>query len=163
MKTLVDLDSMPEADRTALLASGLIDQPRQRAAEAGRATRERRRGVGRYGNVAHPTIYNGVRYDSKAEANHAVLLDLRIKEGAVAWWLRQVKIPLGPDFSTRVDFLVCEWVEGFYGLEHRWISAHEVKGVETREFAKVRSLWPKYGPFPLHIIKRGEVEIIERA
>lgn len=115
----------------------------------------------RYGNVARPTHYKGSRYDSKAEAEYAAWLDWRIgSTDPVAWWLRQIKVPLGPDFAMRVDFLVA--------IGHSWsttvnIEAHEVKGLETPQFKKVRRLWPKYAPFPLHIIKRGNVEIINGA
>ncbi len=111
---------------------------------------------GRYGNVAKRTEYAGVSYDSKFEAEYAAKLDALKAVGEVAWSLRQVKVPLGADFSTRIDFVVARQIGAFYVF-----NGVEVKGVETREFAKVRKLWPKYGPFPLHVIKRGEVEIIE--
>ncbi len=109
---------------------------------------------GRYGNVARRTEYKGIMYDSKAEAAHAANLD---SDERVIWWLRQVTIPLGPDFSTRVDFVVgLDWAQNAFRVR-----AEEIKGVETREFAKVRKLWRKYGPFDLIVIKRGEIEIIE--
>ena len=108
---------------------------------------------GRYGNVAKRTEYNGVIYDSKAEAEHAQWLDWQVERGSVAWWLRQVSVPLGPDFKTRVDFLVATQMAISFSVA---IEAHEVKGVETREFKRVRKLWPKYGPFPLIVIKKGE-------
>ena len=96
---------------------------------------------------AQRTQYNGEWYDSKAEAEYAAQLDCN---PSVQWRLRQVVIPLGQDFKTRVDFVVGAMS----------VAAHEVKGVETLEFAKVRKLWPKYGPFDLHIIKGGNVEVI---
>lgn len=114
---------------------------------------------GRYGNVARRTEYNGVMYDSKAEASQACELDVEMQQGRIAWWIRQVTIALGPDFKTRVDFLVC--VRWNYIHDLPGVYAVEVKGVEAREFKKVRKLWPKYGPFPLHIVKRGDVEIIK--
>ncbi len=104
---------------------------------------------------ARRTEYNGVIYDSKVEADHAAWLDWLIgSSDPVAWWLRQVTIPLGPDFKARVDFLVAR-VHSTQRMYVR-IEAHEIKGAETREFKKVRQLWPKYGPFPLVVIKSGE-------
>ncbi len=139
----VDLDKLSEADRAAVMASPIMD----------------RKPVKSNKYHAEPTHYRGVRYNSKAEAAYAMVLGLREQSGEVAWWLRQVKIQLGEDFSTRVDFLVAKRDHLVRTLV--FIEAHEVKGKETREFAKVRKLWPKYAPFPLHIIKRGEVEVIE--
>jgi len=123
---------------------------------------------GRYGGVAQRTEYGGRVYDSRAEAEYAAQLDMMKAASEIAWWLPQVPIPLGPDFKTRVDFLVAKLttVICFGGLASHWalvIEAHEVKGKETREFAKVRKLWTKYGEFPLHVIKKGNVEIIEGA
>ena len=106
---------------------------------------------------AKRTEYSGVMYDSKAEAQEAQNLDIGKSRGFITWVLRQVPIPLGPDFSTRIDFLVAyKRANG-----HVFVIGREVKGVETREFKKVRKLWPKYAPFDLHVIKRGKVEIIE--
>ncbi len=112
---------------------------------------------------AQRTEYNGVMYDSKAEAKHAQELDLNPN---VKWVLRQVPIPLGPDFSTRVDFVVAvmETIVSFGGLrsdKDLIVRAHEVKGAETREFKRVRKLWPKYGPFALTIIKARDIELIQ--
>ena len=103
----------------------------------------------RYGNRAQRTVYNGVAYDSKAEAEWAAELDFRVLSGQldVHAWIRQVIIPLGQDFKTRVDFLV-------FGAPGR-CHAEEVKGKETDKFKKtVRRLWPKYGPCDLHVLKK---------
>jgi hypothetical protein len=93
-----------------------------------------------------------------------MLDDSKAVGGPVWEWWRQVKIPLGPDFSTRVDFIVAE----IYTSQHIagplvTFYAAEVKGKETREFAKVRKLWPKYVRYPLHIVKGINVEIINPA
>ena len=93
---------------------------------------------GRYGNVAKRTEYNGVIYDSKAEAEHAQWLDWQVERGSVAWWLRQVfSSAPEPDFKTRVDFLVATQMAISFSVA---IEAHEVKGVEAREFKRVRKL-----------------------
>ncbi len=116
---------------------------------------------GRFGNVAKRTEFGGVMYDSKAEASYAAVLDDRLRTGTVSWWLRQVRVPLGPDFATRVDFLVGTPATNVKGTCWHVVLAVEIKGVETREFKKVRKLWPKYGPFALEIIKGTSVEIVE--
>ena len=111
---------------------------------------------------ARKTEYKGVLYDSKAEADYAAELDALKFKGEVAWWLRQVKIPLGLDFSTRVDFLVAIKNHSMDSTVLH-VYAVEVKGVETREFAKIRKLWTKYSPFDLHINKRGNTEVLRGA
>ena len=159
-------------------ACALPNEPRQRATSRRAAYRanepgrkriesEKRVEIARSTNKYHakPTVYNGVRYDSKAEARYAGMLDDSKAAGGPVWeWWRQVKIPLGPDFSTRVDFLVAE----IYTSQHiagPLVTFHavEVKGKETREFVKVRKLWPKYVRYPLHIVKGINVEIINPA
>jgi hypothetical protein len=100
---------------------------------------------------AQATEYDGVRYDSKAEATRAEELDLLLRRGVqgygygIQMWVRQVGIRLGPDFATRVDFLVIG-----HGEHH----CEEIKGFETPAFRTVRRLWKKYGPCPLAIRKR---------
>lgn len=94
---------------------------------------------------AAPTIYNGVRYDSKAEAERAKELDLLKRAGDIHDWKGQVHFILG-DINYRADFLIL-------GTDGEiWIE--DVKGMETDRFRIVRKLWKKYGPLPLHILKR---------
>lgn len=106
---------------------------------------------------ARKTMYNGVKYDSRAEADRAAELDAMLKAGQVTWWLRQVQIPLGaPGVSLKVDFLVA-----IRNIGGPIILAQEVKGVETERFRVLKKLWPKFGPFPLHIIRNGKtVEVV---
>lgn len=106
------------------------------------------------------TEYDGVKYPSKAEAAHAILLDALLKDNEINWWLRQVPVRLGPDTVFRVDFLVAGHPATMETLE---VWAEDVKGVETPAFRKIRKLWMKYGPFPLHIIKGKKTEIITPA
>lgn len=100
--------------------------------------------------------YSGVVYDSKAEGARAAELDLLVRVGDVPRYERQCEIALGPDFGTVVDFIV--WTRGGRHVE-------EVKGKETPRFRQVRRLWKKYGPMPMHILKRRgkgwKVEILE--
>ncbi len=137
---MIDLDQLSAADRAAYLAAKA--KPHKYGAKA--------------------TTYKGVRYDSQAEARYAADLDLQKQAGDIAFWLRQVKIPLGVDISTRIDFLV---FTSSHNPRSSWFNVYaaEVKGVETADFRRVRKLWTKYGPCNLCIVKRGEVEVIEPA
>ena len=100
-------------------------------------------------------------YDSKAEMRRAVELDLLVRNGNLDYWIKQVLFTLGPDHSTRVDFLCFDWNDD--GALDVWVE--EVKGYETPEFRKTRKLWKKYAPVPMHIlVPRGtsgwKVEIL---
>ena len=121
------------------------DSPRQR--QAAPATRPK------YG--AQPTVYRGIRFDSKAEANHAERLD---HDATVLWVLRQVPVMLGvPEFVTRVDFVV-----GYRTPAGLDVVAEEVKGRETRDWPKIVRMWRGHGPFVLRVIRNGKVaEVIE--
>jgi hypothetical protein len=110
---------------------------------------------------AKPYEYKGRKYPSTAQAERAMYLDGRVEAGYVGWYLEEVKFPLGPDFSYRVDFLVfavCSEMENCM-----FVVAEDVKGMETPRFRTVRKLWKKYGPCPLHVLKKGKVEIVEGA
>jgi hypothetical protein len=117
---------------------------------------EGRKRPNKYRNVKRS--YDGRLYDSRAEAERASQLDLLRSAGEVIWWIPQVTIELG-DVKYRIDFLVAvdrgEWGRGIVEVH-----AEDVKGFETARFRLVRRLWPKYGPFGLHVIHRGKVEII---
>jgi hypothetical protein len=101
---------------------------------------------------AEATTYGGIRYHSKAEANRAMVLDLDMEAGIVAWWVGQVKFRLGlPEAVYVVDFLVV--------MADGSIHAEDVKGVELPAFRKNKKLWARYGPrnCPLHVVKRGRL------
>ena len=104
---------------------------------------------------AKKTVYNGVKYDSLAEADRAAELDAMLVAGEIAWWLRQIQIPLGsPNVTLRVDFVIGYRVSGVpKGLLQ--VYAEEVKGFEGERFRVLKKLWPKFGLFPLHILKRN--------
>ena len=71
-------------------------------------------------------VYNGIRYDSKLEANRAKGLDLLVKAKEIKKWIRQVTLPLYFNehkiCNYRIDFVLFE-NDGSYTLE-------EVKGME---------------------------------
>ncbi len=103
--------------------------------------------------------YKGVVYDSIAEMGRAPELDLLMQQLGPMWtWSRQVKIQLGEDFATKVDFVI------YRGDEAMW--AEEIKGFDTPQFKTVLRLWKKYQPMELRILRprRGGwvTETIER-
>lgn len=105
----------------------------------------------KYGVAPKPErTYEGIAYHSKAEAIRAFELDLLLRGGVIAKWIRQVRIELGEDFHTVVDFEVDYIVDGAVvtGFE-------EIKGFETPDFKRIRKLWKKYGPAKLIILKRS--------
>ena len=109
---------------------------------------------------AMPTVYNGVRYASKAEAARAVELDALQARGTIDFWIGQPLFRLGCAENTyRPDFLV--YAESYID-DPIW--AEDVKGMETPAFRKNKRLWKAYGPCPLRIIRGGKcVETIEGA
>ena len=100
-------------------------------------------------NVGGPETrtFEGVVYDSKAEMSRAVELDLLCRVGEIFTWRRQVNVPLGKDFSTIVDFLVCDKSGEQY--------AEEVKG-DASKFGRTKRLWRKYGPYRLRVLTRNK-------
>lgn len=74
--------------------------------------------------------YNGVSYDSTAEADYACKLDLKIKAGEVKSWTRQHKWDLKINgvhwIYYRIDFRV-EMTDG----EIRYV---EIKGMPTKDW-----------------------------
>ena len=110
--------------------------------------------------AAKPTEYRGVTYASKAEANRAAELDVLIRAGQVAWWLRQVPIDIGEprvDKPYRVDFLVCEIGKRGYDEVH----AEDVTGFMTPSKRRHIRQWRKRGPFSLHLLTSAGTEVIE--
>ena len=55
---------------------------------------------------AEPTVYNGHRYRSKAEARHAEELDLRKAAGEIRYWLYEVPFRLPGGAVHRVDWML---------------------------------------------------------
>jgi hypothetical protein len=96
---------------------------------------------------AKKTPYNGVLYDSKAEAQRAAYLDMLVKAKDIRGWVRQVTFLLGDSLNTyRADFVVIH-TDGT-------VHAEDVKGFEDKTFKKNRKLWAMYGPCELYVVKR---------
>ena len=95
---------------------------------------------------AKRTVYDGVRYDSKREAQHAAKLDLLRKAkpfgSRVVDLLRQARYPLRVN-----DVLVCTYVADFWvKFGDGRVELHEVKGYETREWKLKRKLFEALYP-----------------
>jgi transcriptional regulator with XRE-family HTH domain len=107
------------------------------------------------GNKYHARIteYDGIRYDSRAEAKYAEGLDLAVRAGAIRGWIRQVRFLLGPArIAYRCDFLV-------FGADGVAVAV-DVKGVVTERFRVIVKLWAVYGPGDLQVACKGAVEVI---
>lgn len=99
------------------------------------------------------TEYGGRVYDSKAEAAYAMRLDMMVIWDEIKRWEPQPIYMLGEDFKYRADFIVI----GNDGSQ--WVV--DVKGHEMQRFRQAKKLWKKYGPLPLHIVKKGgAVEVV---
>lgn len=107
--------------------------------------------------------HDGVQYASTLEADYAAHLDVLVqnKGSSLDFWLRQVPFRLGKDAVYRTDFVVF-----FRHADKYACTAVDVKGIETREFRRIRKLWKKYGPMPLYVVTRKRkqwcTEVIER-
>ena len=90
---------------------------------------------------AKPTEVDGIRFDSKKEANYYIQLKLRQAAGEVIGWLRQVPIHLPGGTILRIDFLEFHADETVHFVD--------VKGMETDAFkikrreAEAAYLWLK--------------------
>lgn len=117
----------------AMLEQGLV-VPMHRPPVVPTAVRGPRRG--KYN--AQPTVVDGIRFDSKAEARYYEQLKLRVAAGEVLYFHRQVRIELPGGVRYVVDF------QEFHadGTTHYV----DVKGVETPMFKtkkrQVEALYP---------------------
>ena len=102
---------------------------------------------------ASSTMYNGVRYASRAEARRAEVLDMMVRTGEIRFWIGQPKFRLGvPENVYVADFLVVciRCVENPL-LDNVWVE--DVKGFSTPKFRHDVKLWKRYGTCPLHILR----------
>jgi hypothetical protein len=89
---------------------------------------------------------DGIGFASKAEAAHYRQLKLRVANGDVAYFLRQVPVHLPGNIRYVVDFLEF-WANG---------SVHyvDVKGVETAMFKLKRKQVEALYPITIETVKR---------
>lgn len=127
---------------------------------------------------AKPTMLGGERYDSRAEAHYAALLEIMKTAGGIVDWKRGERMALidGPTAMERVtyrpDFMVTihaqprECMDTRQGHEGCWkIEAHDVKGVLHRETRIKALLWrQRYPHIPLRFVdaKGRERDIFAR-
>jgi hypothetical protein len=103
----------------------------------------------KYRNVQQ--VYNGVRFDSRAEAKRAADLD-ELAADLSLWYTRQPRFNLGcPENVYVADFLV---VHG--GKVH----VEDVKGYATPKFLHDVKLWKAHGPCQLWIRSRNGIEYV---
>ena len=81
-------------------------------------------------------------YDSEAEVLRADELSLCIRSGAIEHVERQIRVALTKTYAPAIDFRVRGFGKVWY---------EEVKGVRTRDFARLKREWQLYGPAPLLI------------
>lgn len=90
-----------------------------------------RRSRQKFGNV--PTVVDGIRFASKAEAARYSELVMLEKSGAVRWFIRQPSFDIGAGIRYVADFLIV-WDDGRVTVE-------DVKGIETEAFKLKRKLF----------------------
>lgn len=78
-------------------------------------------GANKYGNVW--TEYNGVKYQSKKEANYARELDLRVRAHDIERYERQVRFPIEMN-----DVKICTYICDFVVYDKNGVSYIDVKG-----------------------------------
>ncbi len=101
--------------------------------------------------------WNGKAYDSKAEMEYAMVLDLLLKSGEIIDVIEQPIVHLGiRENRYRPDFLIMPAESTPYYVD--------VKGMETTAFKKNKRLWKIYGRMDLHLVKRtgqGKFKVTE--
>lgn len=113
--------------------------------------------------------FKGKVYASKAEAMYAAQLALDMDLGEIVEVVEQPRLWLGVRENVYVpDFLVVPRLSDFEGERYAPLPYYvDVKGMETPQFRKIKTLWRIYGRLPLYVVKRERdrfvnAEIIER-
>ena len=108
----------------------------------------------KYRNV--PTVINGLRFSSKAEAARYSELKLLQAANQVRWFIRQPRFDLGNDITYVADFLVV-WNADETTFSDTRVTVEDVKGVETDVFKLKRKLFEaQYGELTL-VTKRPKL------
>ncbi len=108
----------------------------------------------KYRNV--PTVINGLRFSSKAEAARYSELKLLQAANQVRWFIRQPRFDLGNDITYVADFLVV-WNADETTFSDTRVTVEDVKGVETDVFKLKRKLFEaQYGELTL-VTKRRKL------
>ena len=99
---------------------------------------------------AKRTDADGIVYDSALEMKRAYELRTMKLNGEITDYIHHVRVRLG-DIVYETDFLVI----GLRSYDRYLVHFEDVKGMETREFKRVRKLWSKYQKLTLFILKRS--------
>lgn len=96
---------------------------------------------------AKPTVVDGRRFASQAEADYSVILNLLVSAGEASDLQYQPRIQLTKYVAYIPDFSYILKEDG-----KRWFL--DVKGYETPEFNIKKRLWKQFGPGPLLIVQK---------
>ena len=108
----------------------------------------------KYRNV--PTVIDGLRFSSKAEAARYSELKLLQAANQVRWFIRQPRFDLGNGIVYVADFLVV-WNADETTFSDTRVTVEDVKGVETDVFKLKRKLFEaRYGELTL-VTKRRKL------
>ncbi len=100
---------------------------------------------------AQPTVVDGMRFDSKAEARYYENLKGLVASETIEYFLRQVPLHLAGGVILRVDFLVM-WPKL---TELSWFAPRyvDVKGHVTREFLTKKRIAEATYPIKIEIVR----------
>lgn len=99
-----------------------------------------------------PTVRDGIRFDSKLEADYYDYLRALRAAGTVRYFHRQVPIELTAGVTYRVDFLVF-WADGR-------VTYDDPKGRLTPTFRLKRKQAEALYPITIRIIKSGDFPVL---
>jgi hypothetical protein len=98
---------------------------------------------------AVPTVVDGIRFDSKAEAEYFKDLKWRVKEGWFTYILRQIPFDLPGGYKHRVDFMaVTDCGHGEMNIEY-----YEVKGKDIGTGKMKRKQVEEIYGVKIHVMK----------
>lgn len=83
-----------------------------------------------------PTVVDGIRFDSKAEAKRYGELKMLKQAGEVLWFARQVSFDLPGGIRYVADFVVCWRAENCL----HYTTVEDVKGFRTKEYVMKKKL-----------------------
>ena len=100
---------------------------------------------------AIPTVIDGIRFASKAEANYCAQLKILQRAGEIKYFLMQVPFYLPGGIKYVVDFVVFH--------NDGTVDYVDVKGVETKEFKLKKKLVEEFYPVKIMVVKKGKFTV----
>lgn len=106
----------------------------------------------KYSNIK--TVIDGIKFDSRKEANHYCELKLLLRQGAIKDLVLQPRFELQPSFKLNGKTIrKIEYVADFQYMEEGKIIVEDVKGVKTDIFQmKLKMLLYRYPNINFKII-----------